>query len=128
MTKGDKTMIYVCSKTKHAEKWRNLRASGVAIISTWIDEAGPGETKSFSDLWRRCINEVRWSNFLLAYAEPGDELKGGLIEIGAALAAGRPVILVGDFPQMKTAKYHPLVMVASSVEDAVKGWWVKTHE
>jgi hypothetical protein len=30
--------IYIISKTKHAERWRNLRHAGYPIISRWIDK------------------------------------------------------------------------------------------
>lgn len=111
--------IYMASKTRHATKWLKLRESGVDIISTWIDEAGPGQTKSFTDLWLRCINEVSMADRLIAYAEPGDELKGGLIEIGAALATGTPVYVVGEVEALKTCKYHPLITLADSLEKAL---------
>lgn len=87
--------IYIASKTKHADKWRALRAAGEPIISTWIDEAGQGETSDFDDLWRRCISEPARAAVLIAYCEPGDVLKGGWVEIGAALSSGTPVFGVG---------------------------------
>lgn len=88
--------IYIASKTKHARVWKSLRASGIPIISTWIDEAGPGETEDFGDLWERCINEAKTATALLAYREsPEDILKGAFVEIGAALASGVPVFAVG---------------------------------
>lgn len=38
----NKLKIYVASKTRHAAKWKALINKGYNIISTWIDEAGPG--------------------------------------------------------------------------------------
>lgn len=119
---AERNGVYMASKTKHADKWKALRSSGVPVICTWIDEAGIGETKDFSDLWIRCISEISHAEVLIAYAETGDELKGGLLEIGAALSAGTPVIVVGDVPQLKTAKHHPLVSFADSVESALSAW------
>ncbi len=87
--------IYVASKTKHAERWRSLRAAGMPILSTWIDEAGAGESGDLSDLWRRCILEASTASALVLYREPDDVLKGGWVELGAALAAGVPVLAVG---------------------------------
>ena len=43
-----------------------------------------------------------------------DELKGGVLEIGAALGAGLPVRIYGNIakiPAMKTAQHHPLVSI-----------------
>lgn len=115
----ERTGIYIASKTHHAEKWKALRSQGVPIISTWIDEAGVGETKSFPDLWRRCISEASSAERLIVYAEEGEQLKGALIEVGAALASGVPVIMVGTIEPMKTAVNHPLVSKAPSLENAI---------
>lgn len=109
--------IYIASKTKHADRWRFLRDKvGEPIISTWIDEAGVGETEDFSDLWRRCILEASTAELLIIYRERDDVLKGGWVELGAALASGVPVFAVGieefsiahdtrirHFPDMKAA-------------------------
>jgi len=111
--------IYMVSKTKHAAKWKGLRTSGVPIISTWIDEAGIGETKSFSDLWLRCISETGKAERVIVYAEEGDELKGGLVEVGAALANGTPVFIVGRVEPLKTARNHPLVTEVETLEEAL---------
>lgn len=111
------TDIYTASKTAHASKWRQLRADGAKIISTWIDESGVGETASFTDLWIRCVNEAASCDVLIAYREPGEILKGAFIEIGAALASGKTVILVGDFDGMSFTS-HPLVKLAPDVSVA----------
>ena len=46
---GDKNAgIYVASRVSRAEMWRGYRdEGGVPIVSTWIDEAGDGETDDF---------------------------------------------------------------------------------
>lgn len=111
--------IYVASKTYQAPAWRALRdKAGWPIISTWIDEAGPGETKCHIDLWRRCIDEAKSATGLILYAEDGDLLKGALLETGAALACGVPVAVVGPAEAMKTAKNHPGVIVCDSLDKA----------
>ena len=110
--------IYTASKTQHADKWKALRARGFPIISTWIDEAGVGETQSFSDLWTRCILEAKSCDLLLCYREPGEVLKGAFIEVGAALASGKPVAVVGDFDGMSFL-HHPLVSVYPSIDAAL---------
>ena len=90
--------IYIASKTKHAPKWRALRANGIPIISTWIDEAGEGETSDYADLWCRCISESKNAAALILYVEEGDVLKGAYVEMGAAVGAGVPVFAVGPIP------------------------------
>lgn len=118
-----KPRIYIASKTKHAARWRELRdAQGYNITSTWIDEAGPGESKDLSDLARRCVDEARKANALILYCESGDfPLKGALIEVGAALGAGVPVFVVGECESLNTAlASHPLWLACDSLEIALK--------
>ena len=109
--------IYIASKTAHAERWRFLRDKvGDPIISTWIDEAGAGESADLNDLWTRCIAEATSCELLIVYREPGEVLKGAWVEVGAALAVDTPVYAVGleeftiskhkkitHFPDMKEA-------------------------
>jgi len=110
--------IYVASKTRHAPMWRALRSDGHSIGATWIDEAGADETTSFGDLWTRCIDEVRRAGALIGYWAEGDKnLKGTLVEIGAALAARIPVFLVGD--GWDSYRHHPSVTMCSSLDDAL---------
>ena len=111
--------IYAASKTVHAPMWKRHRNLGAPIISTWLDEAGVGETADFADLWRRCISEASSCEALIAYREPGEILKGAFIEIGAALANDRKVYCVGDFEGMSFIN-HPLVTVAPDVATAIR--------
>ena len=101
--------IYIASKIKHAPIWRALRDKGIPIISSWIDEAEPGQTEDFADLWTRCINEASHAGALILYAEEGEVLKGAYIEVGAALASKVPVFLVDSFVNPMTFQHHPLV-------------------
>lgn len=118
------TRVYVASKTRFAPLWRECREAwaelGLVVVSTWIDEAGEGETADFADLWTRCINEVVGADFLVAVHEPGDVWKGAYLEVGAALAHGHPVYFVGR-PQ-GTMHHHPLVTFAADVDDAIEDY------
>jgi hypothetical protein len=116
--------VYMASKIVHAPKWRALRDAGYRIISTWIDEAGPGESKDLADLWSRCIREASTADLLVAYREPGEVLKGAFIEIGAALARGRLVHLVGFDDGTLSFVNHPGCALYGSVEEALG---VATH-
>lgn len=99
--------IYVASKTRHAPMWRKLRSEGgYNIISTWIYEAGVGETSDWVDLWSRCIAEASSADFLIVYSEPGDILKGAWVEVGAALSNGKPVFGIGC--EHFSVRNHPL--------------------
>lgn len=76
--------------------WRAYRAQGANIISTWIDEAGPGQTASFVELWDRIHGEIRRCDRLVFYAETLHDfpLKGALVEVGIAFGLNRPVWVV----------------------------------
>lgn len=77
--------------------WRNLRASGWLINSTWIDEAGEGETGDMSELWQRVEREVAQSSRLILYVEPDDlPLKGAFVEVGMALSSDISVFVVAE--------------------------------
>lgn len=103
----ERARIYVASKTRHAPMWQRMRdLCGYRIISTWIDEAGVGDTQDWPDLWVRCIREASQADILMVYAETGDILKGAWVEVGAALASGKPVIGVGC--DGYSIRHHPL--------------------
>lgn len=123
--------IYVASRASLSERgamWRDLRAKGAPIISTWIDETGEGETEDFGELWTRIMREIAAAHVLVFYAETGDfPLKGALIEVGAALALGKPVIvcLPGVVLEGRTHRplgswiEHPLVMREDRIDAAI---------
>lgn len=54
--------IYVASRASIPERnamWRHYRdVHKIPIISSWIDEAGEGQTDDFSKLWIRIISEI----------------------------------------------------------------------
>lgn len=124
--------VYVASRASVPERsamWRSLRDyNHYPIISSWIDEAGEGETADFGELWNRIALEIFRSRGLILYAERDDfPLKGALVEVGIALALGKPVAIVLDFdPDGRTMKpigswiAHPLVQRASDVHDAFR--------
>lgn len=117
---GARHGIYFASKVIHSDKWRRLRNAGVPTASTWIDEAGEGQTADYAELSERCLREIAGAEFLLLYCEPGELLKGALLEAGAALAVGTPVRLVGDCPSLsRVFRKHPLWREFSSVDDAI---------
>ncbi len=116
--------MYVASKSCHGTHWRVVRDRaaewGVEITSTWIDESGEGESADLSDLWVRCITEAMESDLLVAYHVEGEQWKGAFIEIGAALAAGRWVYVIGRPPGSWIN--HPRVTLCSSVDDAIEDY------
>lgn len=123
--------FYVASRASVPERgimWRALRASGVPITSTWIDEDGEGQTDDFGQLWSRIQDEVDRAEALILYVEPGDfPLKGALIEVGMAMAKNKPVGVVAPGVELEARNMrpigswaaHPRVWFFETVADAV---------
>lgn len=120
-------LLYVASRASHPARpamWRGFRDLGWRIVSSWIDEAGPGETADMGELWARIGREIREADGLILYAEPADfPLKGALIEAGMALALGKPVavVLPGGIEDGRSCRpigswvHHPLCRVFTSM-------------
>lgn len=86
--------IYVASRVHHWKLWQQ-QSLIFPIISSWINEPGEGDTPDMGALWdEQIVNEVRASKALIIYVEPQDfPLKGAFIEVGMAMAYGKPIIL-----------------------------------
>ncbi len=125
---------YIASRASISERpaeWRRLRdEEGYKITSTWIDEAGPGQTADMGELWIRIAAEVAASERLILYVEPDDfPLKGALVEVGIAIGNLIPIFVVA--PRVALAPVscrplgawcrHPLVRFAKSMEEALVG-------
>ena len=110
--------VYVASRAslpERGEMWRALRASGIQVNSTWIDEDGPKASRDLSDLWDRIRREVTSAGRLILYVEPdGFPLKGALIEVGMAMAAQVPIYVVAPGVVLDPRNCRPL------------GSWVKS--
>jgi len=107
-------LIFVSSRASVPERsamWRKLRDDeGWRIVSTWIDEAGEGETADQGELWTRIHAEISACDGLILYAEPGDfPLKGSLVEVGVAIGMNKPVVLVlSDWSAFEEKGCRPL--------------------
>lgn len=102
--------------------WRKLRSEGANIISSWIDQAGPGETPDISQHWQDICREVSSAERLILYVEHDDfPLKGAFIEAGIALSRGIPIFVVSPDCDFVPPRYrpigswitHPLVTICS---------------
>ena len=104
--------VYVASRASIPERpamWKSLRDSGWLITSTWIDEAGPGQTADLCELWYRIESEIRSSDGLILYAEKTDfPLKGAFIEAGMALGMRKPVAVVMGGPKFISRDLDPI--------------------
>lgn len=119
-------LTYVASRASIPDRvkmWHDFRDRGAQITSKWIDQAGPGETPSYSLLWNNIAREIHSSEQLVLYVEAGDvPLKGAYVECGMALALGLPVFVVTDFSLSESKAgervigswiWHPQVRVFS---------------
>lgn len=125
--------VYVASRASVPERsamWRGLRAKGAAIVSTWIDAEEESLACALGALWTRIQCEVAAADRLVLYAEMDDfPLKGAFVEVGMALALGKPVFVVtpGVLIDPSTMRplgswaAHPLVRFCVSVEEAMFG-------
>lgn len=113
--------VYVASRSRHGAMWRSYRDDGYPIVSTWINESGEDETSDWPDLWARCIDEARTAAACILYAPAEDgELKGALVEVGAALAGGRAVYFVGDATARRYSWIaHPNTVQCDSLDEAL---------
>jgi hypothetical protein len=128
-----KHLIYVASRASIDERprmWRDLRDAGWPISSSWIDEAGPEETKCFGDLWTRIAQEITASRGVVLYVRPDDfPLKGALIEVGMAMGQNKRIGIVApglvlEEPHLRPIGSwvrHPLVRFFPELETA-KRW------
>jgi hypothetical protein len=119
--------IYVASRASIQDRsamWRAFRCAGIPIDSTWIDEAEPGQTLDYSELWGRIEQEVRQSRALILFLESGDlPVKGALVEVGMAVAYGLPVYVVAprvDDAAIGSWLAHPRVQRVESVHAALR--------
>lgn len=129
--------VYVASRASilaRGEMWRGFRECGYPINSTWIDEDGPKASRDLSGLWQRIVNEVTSARGVILYVEPDDfPLKGAFIEVGIALAAGVPIIIVAPGVEIEERNCrplgswvkHPLVMFANTVAGAFETFGVR---
>lgn len=124
--------FYVASRASVPERgamWRALRASGIPVTSTWIDEDGEGQTEDNGELWERIRREVRAAEALILYVEPDDfPLKGALVEVGMAMALNIPVGVIAPGVELQARSLrplgswaaHPRVWFFETVGDAVR--------
>lgn len=113
MTMAANSGTYIASRASLPERsaaWRRLRdVDGWKITSSWIDEAGVGETADLGSLWTRIEAEVIGSERLILYVEPEDfPLKGALIEVGMALACHVPIRVVAPGVVLEPVSFRPI--------------------
>lgn len=110
--------------------WQRLRADNphIEFTSRWIDmvdQEADAKQKDFMRFWLGDHEDVKRSDFVAVYAEPGDRLRGALVEAGIGLALGKTVIVIGAHEDYGTWQHHPLAWRVATVEEMlfqVGGW------
>ena len=91
--------FYTAGKIWHAPRFRQLRDElGFPVNARWIDLESDNPIVMFRKdlLWQMCLEDVTQSDFLLLYCgDESEEQRGALVEIGMALATGKPIYAIG---------------------------------
>lgn len=101
--------IYVASKLRHAEKFLKFRETypDIHFTARWPITAGLGSEadRPVYQWMQESEMEIANSNCVLVYAEPGEALKTGLIQVGMALSRRIPIFVVGDHVSYSTWQF-----------------------
>jgi nucleoside 2-deoxyribosyltransferase len=113
--------VYTASKMKHAAMWRDLCTATphVQFHARWLKHSAigtPDDSGQASEFW---MQDVRDADAVLVYVEPGDHLRGALVEAGMAIAYGIPVCVIGKHQDYGTWQYHPMVTRVPDIQSAL---------
>lgn len=108
--------ICVASHRRHAALWCDWRARGEPIRSRWIDEES-AEASERAASAHGPVEEAVECGVTLLYAAADDTRDHALVMAGAALAAGREVLIVGGSVPA-CLLHHPQVRFERSLADA----------
>jgi nucleoside 2-deoxyribosyltransferase len=112
--------VYTASNLSEAPRWRDLVEEWpeVKFVARWpFKHVGtvPDEPVYAKVFWDHDLEDVASCDVVLVYAEPGQKLRGALVEAGMALALHKRVIVVGDHDDYSTWRYHKNVYIAADL-------------
>lgn len=118
-----KPKIYIASKAHHRPRWRAVRDNGYEIVSQWIDTEDkftldPTDL-DFVKLWEMCLADIKSCDVLVLYVEDGERLKGALVELGAAIALNKEIIVTGRIGDNGSWHNHPKIEVSGKTLEEV---------
>ena len=109
--------IYCISKARWAPMWRSLRdAHAIPVVSSWIDRGDVATMLDWGPFWEGCLEEAGTATCALVYLAPGEQLVGGMAEIGAVLSHGGSVLAYGSYESLRTLAFHRRVRCHHSRE------------
>lgn len=120
-----KLKIYGASMTQHRGVWTQLARTpqwdGFEFVSRWPIDFGTKRLDSNPDHarqgWIENFEDLVQCDVVLVYFYPGDVLRGALVELGAGIALGKQVILIGN--PGGTWMHHPAVTQVTSLDQAL---------
>jgi hypothetical protein len=86
------------------------------VVSSWIDR-GWVPISDWGEFWVKCLEEASTATCALVYLAPGEQLVGGMAEIGAVLSHGGSALVYGSHGQLRTLAAHPRVRCRAILED-----------
>jgi nucleoside 2-deoxyribosyltransferase len=116
--------IYTASMMHHGRMWREIceNRSDVIFHARWLKmhKQGHEETpENAAKFWPMNVADIKASDGLIAYAEKDDRLRGALVEVGIALNSNIFVFVIGKHFSYGTWQYHPNVIPANSIPEAI---------
>jgi len=114
--------VYTASKISQAPRWLALAREWpeVEFVARWPHLIGhtPDEGVFMKAFWQQDHEDVAKAHVVLTYGEPGEHLRGALVEAGMGIALGKTIIVVGDHPDYGTWQEHPLVFKCKDLSEA----------
>lgn len=114
--------IYIASKMHHAPRWREAYSrEDIHIVSRWpfLEPSIDSRPSNCRKFWQDDFIDIQTADIIIVYVEEGEKLRGALVEVGVALAFGKFVVVIGDYPDFGTWRFHPQVVCAADFEDAI---------
>jgi hypothetical protein len=92
------------------------------LVASWIDapfnhDGSELSADEWAEHWGKCCREAAEADIVLMFACAEERQNGALLEVGAALGAGKWVYLVS--PHAWSWRHHPRVRVFDTLEAAV---------
>jgi hypothetical protein len=92
--------VFIASKMRHAEKFRDIREEYPDIYFTarWpVTASLSSEAQRPVYQWMGdAFSDIHNSDVVIVYAEKGEHLKTALVHVGFAIAAGKPIWVIGE--------------------------------
>lgn len=102
--------IYFVSKLHHAHKFKEwaLNNPNHHVVSKWIysESEFPQVKEHAVNFWVDDFRDIDFCDAVVVYVENGEKLRGGLVEVGYAIAREKKIILIGDHPDWGTWHHY----------------------